>query len=406
MTYSEPKRTDYGPGDFEFDLPRELIAQEPPPERTGSRLMVLNRKDKTVQHRVFPDILEYLDHNDFLVFNDTRVIPARLFGVKENTGGKVELLLTNQVRESTWEALVKPGKRVKPGHCLTFGDGSLRGEVVGRTDQGTRIIRFQTDHFMEDLIQLGEVPLPPYIKKPIEERNRYQTIYARQDGSSAAPTAGLHFTDEIFARLKEKGIDWTYVTLHIGPGTFRPVKADSIREHDMHSEFYRVTRESVEKIRKARRDGRRIIPVGTTATRTLESVLDGEGNIIANPAAASPPPAIQASAGENDSGNTVNSNSPGTGKKTDLHIPSQPPQLIYDEKGKLKCVEGWTDIFIYPGYRFKMTDALITNFHLPRSTLIMLVSALAGRNFVLQAYDEAVKERYRFFSFGDCMFVF
>ena len=377
------------PEDFNYELPPELIAQEPPAERTGSRLMVLNRNNQKINHHSFPDLLEYLQPGDFLVLNDTRVIPARLYGRKEGTEGKVELLLLNMVGENTWEALVKPGKRVKPGHRLIFGDGMLKGEVIGRTDQGMRVIKFESDHFMDDLLKLGEVPLPPYIKKPLGDRDRYQTIFARYEGSSAAPTAGLHFTDEIFEKMRKKGIDWTYVTLHIGPGTFRPVKAEKIEDHDMHSEFYKITAESLNKIISAKKEGRRIIPVGTTATRTLESVFRDERLLD-----------FETADSLFHSGSSVlrNGESP-TGSGNVL------PDYIYDSDGNLLYVEAWTDIFIYPGYKFRMADALITNFHLPKSTLIMLVSALAGMEFVLKAYREAVEERYRFFSFGDCMLI-
>ncbi|MCE1248202.1 MAG: tRNA preQ1(34) S-adenosylmethionine ribosyltransferase-isomerase QueA [Firmicutes bacterium] len=345
--------------DFDYYLPEELIAQEPPAERTGSRLMIVSRPDSAIYHGKFPDITGYLKEGDLLVLNDTKVIPARLWGEKENSGGKVELLLLNMAGENTWETLAKPGRRVQPGHILTFGGGVLKGEVVGRTDQGTRLVRFNSDHFMEDLLKLGEVPLPHYIKKPLEDKDRYQTIYAKYDGSSAAPTAGLHFTDEIFDILKNKGVETEYLTLHIGPGTFRPVKTENIEDHDMHSEYYKIKRETLERILKAKKEGRRIIPVGTTATRTLET-------------AAGKLEALNGSGG--------------------LDFPDE-------------ILEGWTNIFIYPGYRFKLTDALITNFHLPKSTLLMLVSALAGREFMLKAYNEAVAEKYRFFSFGDCMFI-
>jgi len=302
----------------------------------------------------------------------------------------------------------------------------LTGEVIDRTDKGTRIIRFQSNHFMDDLIKLGEVPLPPYIKKPIEDRDRYQTIFARHDGSSAAPTAGLHFTDETFRALKEKGIEWTYVTLHIGPGTFRPVKAERIKDHDMHSEFYRVTDENLAKIMRVKREGRRIIPVGTTAARTLESVFDEEGRIMGAPGLETDSegrliihPSHQSHAlatkhtSRFDDAECVSppdcverASLPVEMENRYLTSEKEGPKLIFDKNGKLLHVEDWTDIFIYPGYKFKMVDALITNFHLPRSTLIMLASALSGTDFILKAYREAVRERYRFFSFGDCMFIF
>jgi S-adenosylmethionine:tRNA ribosyltransferase-isomerase len=335
--------------DFDYALPPELIAQEPAPTRTGSRLFVIDRKTGGISHRMFPDLLEYLRPGDLLVFNDTRVIPARMFGVKEGTGGKVEVLLIVNVEGNTWEALVKPGDRVKPGHILLFGGGRMKGRVLERTTDGTRIIEFDSQDFMKDLQELGEVPLPPYIKKKAADPGRYQTVFAKEPGSSAGPTAAFHFDNEIIDKIRALGVESAYVTLHIGPGTFRPVKTLQIEDHRMHREFFSIPQETIEAVQKARKEGRRIIPIGTTSTRTLETVFDEEGNV--------------------------------------------------------RRTTGWTDIFIYPGYKFKMADALVTNFHLPRSTLLMLVSALAGRDLIMKAYDEAVKERYRFFSFGDCMLI-
>jgi S-adenosylmethionine:tRNA ribosyltransferase-isomerase len=336
--------------DFDYHLPDELIAQEPPAERSGSRLMLLDKTRKLIEHKNFPNLIEYLNPGDLLVFNDTRVIPARLFGYKEETSGKVEILLMNQTGDNEWEAMIKPGRKIKPGHTLVLGNGTIRGEVVKRTDKGTRIIRFLSDNFHEALMRDGEIPLPPYIRKPIQDTERYQTVFAKNEGSSAAPTAALHFDKEFFERLNEKGIEHTFVTLHIGPGTFVPVKTENITEHQMHREYFIVPPDSLETIIKAKTEGRRVIAVGTTAVRTLESV--------------------------------------------------------FNEDYSISRTEGWTEIFIYPGYSYKIVDGLITNFHLPRSTLLMLVSAFADRDFILKAYNEAVSEKYRFFSFGDCMFIY
>lgn len=335
--------------DFNYILPEELIAQEPTPERTDSRLLVLNRRDKTISHRIFKDIVEYLNPCDLLVFNDTRVIPARLYGEKEGSGGRVEVLLVNEVSKNKWEAMVKPGRRVKPGHTLIFGSGALIGKVIDWTDKGTRIIEFFDDEFFKKIEIVGKIPLPPYIKKPIEDKERYQTVFAKNPGSSAAPTAALHFNEDLLGQLKRKGIRMVYLTLHVGPGTFLPVKTENITDHRMHSEYYKVPSAVASAVNETKKNGGRIIPVGTTSVRSLESA--------------------------------------------------------FDENRNLTRPEGWTDIFIYPGYKFKMADALITNFHLPRSTLLMLVSAFAGRKLILAAYEEAVKERYRFFSFGDCMMI-
>ena len=336
--------------DFYFDLPEELIAQVPILDRSSSKLMVLDKKTGEVSHKVFKDIIDYLNPGDCLVLNDTRVIPARLIGAKEDTGGKIEFLLLKRNEDDTWETLVKPGKRAKIGTRFSFGEGKLIAEVVGMGDDGARIVKFEYDGIFEEVLdELGNMPLPPYITERLEERERYQTVYSKHNGSAAAPTAGLHFTDELLQKIKDKGVDLAFVTLHVGLGTFRPVKVDDVLEHDMHSEYYMVTQEAADKINKAKENGKRVITVGTTSTRTIESVAD--------------------------------------------------------ENGKMKAASGWTKIFIYPGYKFKAVDNLITNFHLPESTLIMLVSALAGKENVLNAYKCAVENKYRFFSFGDAMFI-
>ena len=336
--------------DFYFDLPEELIAQVPILDRSSSKLMVLDKKNGEVSHKVFKDIIDYLNPGDCLVLNDTRVIPARLIGAKEDTGGKIEFLLLKRNEDDTWETLVKPGKRAKIGTRFSFGEGKLIAEVVGMGDDGARIVKFEYDGIFEEVLdELGNMPLPPYITERLEERERYQTVYSKHNGSAAAPTAGLHFTDELLQKIKDKGVDLAFVTLHVGLGTFRPVKVDDVLEHDMHSEYYMVTQEAADKINKAKENGKRVITVGTTSTRTIESVAD--------------------------------------------------------ENGKMKAASGWTKIFIYPGYKFKAVDNLITNFHLPESTLIMLVSALAGKENVLNAYKCAVENEYRFFSFGDAMFI-
>ena len=336
--------------DFYFDLPEELIAQVPILDRTSSKLMVLDKETGEISHKIFKDIIDYLNPGDCLVLNDTRVIPARLIGSKEGTGGKIEFLLLKRNEDDTWETLVKPGKRAKIGTRFSFGEGKLIAEVVGMGDDGARIVKFKYDGIFEEVLdELGNMPLPPYITERLEERERYQTVYSKHNGSAAAPTAGLHFTDELLEKIKEKGIDLAFVTLHVGLGTFRPVKVDDVLNHDMHSEFYMVTQEAADKINKAKENGKKVITVGTTSTRTIESVAD--------------------------------------------------------ENGKMKAASGWTKIFIYPGYKFKVVDNLITNFHLPESTLIMLVSALAGKENVLNAYKCAVDNKYRFFSFGDAMFI-
>ena len=336
--------------DFYFDLPEELIAQVPILDRSSSKLMVLDKETGEISHKVFKDIIEYLNPGDCLVLNDTRVIPARLIGSKEDTGGKIEFLLLKRNEDDTWETLVKPGKRAKIGTRFSFGEGKLIAEVVGMGDDGARIVKFEYEGIFEEVLdELGNMPLPPYITERLEERERYQTVYSKNNGSAAAPTAGLHFTDKLLQQIKDKGVDIAFVTLHVGLGTFRPVKVDDVLEHDMHSEYYMVTQEAADKINKAKENGHRVITVGTTSTRTIESVAD--------------------------------------------------------ENGKMKAASGWTKIFIYPGYKFKVVDNLITNFHLPESTLIMLVSALAGKENVLNAYKCAVENRYRFFSFGDAMFI-
>ena len=336
--------------DYDYDLPEELIAQDPLEDRSSSRLMVLDRQTGDVEHRHFTDILEYLHPGDCLVINNTKVIPARLFGVKEDTQAKIEVLLLKRKENDIWEKLVKPGKKAKPGTKLVFGDGLLTAEVVDVVEEGNRLIQFHYDGIFEEILdQLGQMPLPPYITHQLKDKNRYQTVYAKYDGSAAAPTAGLHFTKELLQKVKDMGVDIAEVTLHVGLGTFRPVKVENVLDHHMHSEFYMVSQEAADKINRAKESGHRVIAVGTTSTRTLEAAAD--------------------------------------------------------ENGRLHETSGWTEIFIYPGYQFKVIDALITNFHLPQSTLVMLVSALAGREHVLHAYEIAVKERYRFFSFGDAMLI-
>ena len=336
--------------DFDFYLPEELIAQHPLEKRDTSRLMVLDKKTGEIEHKIFKDIIDYLNEGDTLVLNNTRVMPARLIGEKENTGGKIEFLLLKRLEGDKWECLAKPGKTAKPGRRFTFGDGKLKCEVLEVLETGNRVIEFEYDVIFEEVLDsLGEMPLPPYIHERLEDSERYQTVYSKEKGSAAAPTAGLHFTEELLEQIKAKGVNIAYVTLHVGLGTFRPVKAETIDEHVMHSEFYQVSEETARIVNETKDRGGKIISVGTTSTRTLET--------------------------------------------------------IGDENGRIKECSGWTNIFIYPGYKFKVVDRLITNFHLPESTLIMLVSTLAGKDHVLNAYNEAVKERYRFFSFGDAMFI-
>ena len=336
--------------DFYFDLPQELIAQDPLEDRSSSRLLVLDKETGAVSHHVFREIVNYLNPGDCLVLNNTKVIPARLLGEREGTGAHVEVLLLKRREKDRWETLVKTGKKCKPGTRLSFGEGLLKAEVLETVEEGNRLIHFEYEGIWEEVLdRLGEMPLPPYITHKLQDKNRYQTVYAKYDGSAAAPTAGLHFTKELLSAVKEKGVDIAEVTLHVGLGTFRPVKVENVLDHHMHSEFYMVSAEAAEKINHAKESGHRVISVGTTSTRTLESAAD--------------------------------------------------------ESGRLKETSGWTEIFIYPGYQFKVIDALITNFHLPQSTLVMLVSALAGREHVLDAYKLAVQEKYRFFSFGDAMLI-
>lgn len=336
--------------DFYYELPEELIAQDPLEDRSSSRLMVLDKNTGEVEHKVFRDILSYLKPGDCLVINNTRVIPARLYGVKEGTEAKIEILLLKRKENDIWETLVKPGKKCKPGTKIIFGEGLLTGEIIDVVEEGNRLIQFQYEGIFEEILdRLGQMPLPPYITHQLQDKNRYQTVYAKYDGSAAAPTAGLHFTPELLQQVRDMGVEIAEVTLHVGLGTFRPVKETDVLKHHMHSEFYQITQKEADKINRAKREGHRVIAVGTTSTRTLESAAD--------------------------------------------------------EQGFLKESSGWTEIFIYPGYRFKVIDSLITNFHLPESTLVMLVSALAGREQVLHAYEIAVQERYRFFSFGDAMLI-
>ena len=336
--------------DFYYELPEELIAQDPLEDRSGSRLLVLDKESGAVSHHVFKEITDYLHKGDCLVINDTKVIPARLIGSKVGTEAKIEVLLLKRKENNIWETLVKPGKKAKVGTKISFGEGLLVGEVIDVVEEGNRLIQFSYEGIFEEILdRLGQMPLPPYITHQLKDRDRYNTVYAAHEGSAAAPTAGLHFTPELLQKIEEKGVDIARVTLHVGLGTFRPVKVDEITDHHMHSEFYQIDEEAAEKINRAHDGGGRVICVGTTSCRTIESAAD--------------------------------------------------------ENGHLKACSGWTEIFIYPGYQFKVLDCLITNFHLPESTLIMLVSALAGREHVMTAYEEAVKERYRFFSFGDAMFI-
>lgn len=336
--------------DFYYDLPQELIAQDPLKDRASSRLMVLDKETGEMRHKIFRDIVDYLNPGDCLVLNNTKVIPARLLGNKAETNAAIEVLLLKRREHNIWETLVKPGKKARPGTKIIFGDGLLIGEVLDIVEEGNRLIQFDyTGIFEEVLDKLGQMPLPPYITHPLQDKNRYQTVYAKYEGSAAAPTAGLHFTRELLGQIEQMGVSIASVTLHVGLGTFRPVKVENILEHHMHSEYYQIDKEAADKINRAKKNGGRIICVGTTSCRTLESAAD--------------------------------------------------------ENGIIKECSGWTEIFIYPGYRFKILDGLITNFHLPESTLLMLVSALAGREKILAAYQEAVKEKYRFFSFGDAMYI-
>lgn len=336
---------------FDFDLPEELIAQTPLEERSSSRLMILNRLTGEYKHERFKNILNYLNPGDCLVLNDTRVLPARLFGMKEDTGAKVEVLLLKQIKDDRWETLVKPAKRVKEGTILCFGDGRLKAKCVGQSDHGGREFEFMYEGiFYEILDSLGEMPLPPYIKEQLDDQERYQTVFARERGSAAAPTAGLHFTEELLEAIQQKGVHVTFITLHVGLGTFRPVSVDDVEDHEMHGEFYQMTRGTADLLNNVKETGGRIISVGTTSTRTLETIAS-------------------------------------------------------QYNGSFQESSGWTSIFIYPGYTFQAIDGMLTNFHLPKSTLMMLISALAGRKHVMNAYEAAVKERYRFFSFGDAMLI-
>ena len=336
--------------DFYYELPKELIAQDPLEDRSSSRLMHLDRNTGAVEHRHFRDIREYLKPGDCLVLNDTKVIPARLYGRKEGTDALIEILLLKRKENDVWETLVKPGKKCRPGAEISFGEGILKGKIIEVVEEGNRLIQFEYEGIFEEILdRLGEMPLPPYITHKLKDKNRYQTVYAKHEGSAAAPTAGLHFTEELLEKIQSMGVRIAHVTLHVGLGTFRPVKVEEVTEHHMHSEFYVVEEEQAALINQTRKQGGRVIAVGTTSCRTLESAAS--------------------------------------------------------EDGTLKAGSGWTDIFIYPGYRFKILDGLITNFHLPESTLIMLVSAFAGKEHVLAAYEEAVREKYRFFSFGDAMII-
>ena len=336
--------------DFDYELPEELIAQHPNEKRDEARLMVLNKNTQTIEHKIFKDIIDYLNPGDCLVLNNTKVLPARLYGKKEETGANVEFLLLKRLEKDIWEVMVRPGRKLKNGTSVVFGDGLLKGKILEVLENGNRKVEFEYDGiFNEVLDKIGLMPLPPYIKESLKEKDRYQTVYAKYEGSSAAPTAGLHFTEELLNRLKEKGVVIANVTLHVGIGTFRPVKVDKVEEHQMHSEHFYIKPEDVEKINKAKEQKKRVIACGTTSCRVLESVAD--------------------------------------------------------KSGKVMPVERDTNIFIYPGYKFKCIDGLITNFHLPKSTLVMLVSALAGKDYIMKAYAEAVKEKYQFFSFGDAMFI-
>lgn len=336
--------------EFDYYLPKELIAQYPLQKRDEARLMVLDKKTGNIEHKVFKDVIDYIEPGDCLVLNDTRVLPARLIGSKEGSGGKMEILLLKRLPDGTWETLVKPGKKAKVGSRFDFGDGELKAEIVEVKEDGNRIVKFEYEGIFEEVLdRLGQMPLPPYIKEKLEDKEMYQTVYSKEEGSAAAPTAGLHFTKELLKKIEDKGVIIAFLTLHVGLGTFRPVKVENIEDHDMHSEYYSMTKETADKINKAKESGHRIISVGTTSCRTLET--------------------------------------------------------IGYENGRVKEQSGWTDIFIYPGYKYKVVDNLITNFHLPESTLIMLVSALCGRDKIMNAYKIAVDEKYRFFSFGDAMFI-
>lgn len=337
--------------DFDFHLPEQLIAQTPLEDRTASRLLILDKASGNVEHRQFPHFVDELEAGDLLVLNDTRVLPARLMGVKEDTGATIEVLLLKENGQDEWETLVKPAKRIKVGNVVTFGDGLLKAECTEILAQGGRVFKLIYDGILYEILdQLGEMPLPPYITETLDDQDRYQTVFAKERGSAAAPTAGLHFTDEIFGQLRQKGVEIAFVTLHVGLGTFRPVSVEAIEDHTMHAEYYSVSEETAEAINRTKANGGRVIAVGTTSARTLETI--GTAN-----------------------------------------------------DGKMIATSGWTSIFIYPGYQFSIVDGLLTNFHLPKSTLLMLISALASREHILAAYETAIKENYRFFSFGDAMFI-
>lgn len=376
--------------DFDYELPEELIAQDPLPDRSSSRLMVMDIDSGKTAHRTFRDVIEYLEPGDCMVINDTKVIPARLLGVKEDTGAHVEILLLRRKQDDIWECLVKPGRKLKPGARVSFGEGLLKAEIVDTVDEGNRLVKFYYEGIFEEVLdRLGEMPLPPYIRHKLEDKNRYQTVYAEHEGSAAAPTAGLHFTKELLQQIQDKGIRILHVTLHVGLGTFRPVKVDKIEDHHMHSEFYIVPEETAELVNQTIAEGHRVISVGTTSTRTLESAA------VLNPA-------YEKLQEEEEKGNKISA------RKEII----EGKERYVGEDGKiipkylLAPKSGWTEIFIYPGYEWKLIDALITNFHLPQSTLVMLVSALSSREKVLAAYREAVEQRYRFFSFGDaCLFI-
>lgn len=336
--------------EFYYELPEELIAQEPLPERDKSRLMVVHRDTRSFEHRIFENVVDYLEEGDCLVLNDTKVIPARLLGTRKDTGGKIEFVLLKRIGKDRWEILVKPGRRAKIGSEFTFGDGRLQAKVLDYTDAGGRIVEFYYEGVFEQILdELGKMPVPPYIKKELEDKDRYQTVYARKPGSAAAPTAGFHFTERLLKKIEQKGVKVCYITLHVGLGTFRPVKEEKVEEHKMHQEYFEINEETARIINATKQQGKRVIAVGTTSTRTLETVAD--------------------------------------------------------ENGLVKSLSGWTDLFIYPGYRFKVVDGLITNFHLPESTLLMLVCAFADKELIMSAYKEAIRERYRFYSFGDAMLI-
>lgn len=337
--------------EFDYELPEELIAQHPNEKRDEARLMVLNRKEQTIEHKIFKDVMDYLNPGDCLVINNTKVIPARLYGIREGTGANVEFLLLKRRQEDIWEVMVRPGKKLKAGAKVSFGEGILKADIKEVLENGNRLVEFHYEGiFNEILDKIGLMPLPPYIKETLKEKERYQTVYAKYEGSAAAPTAGLHFTEELLEQIRAKGVEIANVTLHVGIGTFRPVKVENIEEHEMHSEHFYIKQEDADKINQAKKTGKRVIACGTTSCRVLESIAD--------------------------------------------------------ENGMVRPTETDTSIFIYPGYSFKCVDALITNFHLPKSTLVMLVSALAGREYILRAYQEAVKEKYYFFSFGDAMLIY